>query len=144
MAEIAKSVLVQYTPEQMFSLVDAVERYPEFLPWCGGASVAHRDEQRTRATLLIRYRGVRQSFTTDNHKEPPRRIRMVLVDGPFRNLDGAWTFTPLAEAGCKVELRLHYEFSSKVLERLSGGVFGYIADTMVDTFVRRARSVYGA
>jgi ribosome-associated toxin RatA of RatAB toxin-antitoxin module len=143
-AEIAKSVLVQYRPEQMFTLVDAIERYPEFLPWCGGSSVAYRDEQRTLATILIRYRGMQHAFTTDNQKEPPQRIRMTLVEGPFKTLDGAWTFVPLAEAGCRVELRLRYEFSSRILERLVGGVFGYIADTMVDTFVRRSRAVYGA
>lgn len=144
MAEIAKSVLVEYTPEQMFLLVDAVERYPEFLPWCGGTSVAYRDEHRTLATIVIRYRGIRHAFTTENLKETGRLIRMKLVEGPFKTLDGAWTFVPLADAGCKVELRLRYEFSSRVLERLVGGVFSYIADTMVETFVRRARVVYGA
>ena len=143
MAEITKSVLVEYSPEQMFSLVDAVERYPEFLPWCGGATVAHRDERRTLATILIRFRGLRHRFTTENFKEPGRLIRIKLVEGPFRSLDGEWTFVPLAGAGCRVELRLHYEFSGKVLERLVGGVFGYIADTMVDRFVRRAQAVYG-
>ena len=144
MAEIAKSVLVEYTPDEMFSLVDAVERYPEFLPWCGGASVAYRDEGRTLATIVIQYRGIRHGFTTENLKEAGRLIRMKLVEGPFKTLDGAWTFIPLAGAGCRVELVLHYEFSSRIVERLVGGVFGYIADTMVDKFVRRARAVYGA
>ena len=144
MAEIAKSVLVEYTPEEMFSLVDAIERYPEFLPWCGGASVAYRDQRRTLATIVIRYRGIRHGFTTENQKEPGRLIQMKLVEGPFKTLDGAWAFIPLAGAGCRVELVLRYEFSSRILERLVGGVFGYIADTMVDKFVRRARAVYGA
>ena len=143
MAEIAKSVLVEYSPEQMFSLVDTVERYPEFLPWCGGASVAYRDERRTRATILIHYRGIRHAFTTENKKEPGRSISMKLVEGPFKSLDGAGAFIPRAGTGCRVELRLHYEFSSRMLERLVGGVFAYIADTMVDRFVRRARTIYG-
>jgi ribosome-associated toxin RatA of RatAB toxin-antitoxin module len=144
MAEIAKSVLVEYTPDEMFALVDAVERYPEFLPWCGGASVAYRDERKTLATIVIRYRGIRHGFTTENLKDKARLIRMKLVEGPFKTLDGAWSFIPLAQAGCKVELRLRYEFSSRMLERLVGGVFSYIADTMVEMFVRRARAVYGA
>jgi len=143
MAEIEKSVLVEYGPEQMFSLVDAVERYPEFLPWCGGTSVSYRDERRTRATIVIHYRGIRHAFTTENHKEPGRSISMKLVEGPFKSLDGAWAFVPLAGAGCRVKLRLHYEFSSRILERLVGGVFGHIADTMVDRFVRRAQAIYG-
>jgi ribosome-associated toxin RatA of RatAB toxin-antitoxin module len=143
MAEVTKSVLVEYSPEQMFSLVDAVERYPEFLPWCGGASVAHRDEQITLATITINYHGVKQSFTTENRKEAGRLMQMKLVEGPFKTLDGVWKFVPLSQVGCKVEFRLHYEFSSKLLERLVGRVFNSIANTFVEAFVRRARAVYG-
>lgn len=143
MAEVVKSVLVEYTPEQMFELIDAVERYPEFLPWCGGASVAHRDERTTLATININYHGVRQSFTTENLKDAGRLMQMKLVEGPFKTLDGMWQFVPLSQAGCKVEFRLHYEFSSRLLERLVGRVFHYIANTLVEAFVRRAQAVYG-
>jgi ribosome-associated toxin RatA of RatAB toxin-antitoxin module len=143
-ADVAKSVLVAYTPEQMFSLVDAVERYPEFLPWCSGATVAHRDELSVLATISINYRGIRQSFTTANHKQAARSMRISLVHGPFKTLEGTWGFVPLAQAGCKVEFRLHYEFSGKLLERVVGPVFNYIAESLVDAFVKRAQAVYGA
>jgi ribosome-associated toxin RatA of RatAB toxin-antitoxin module len=143
MPEITKSALVEYSPEEMFSLVDGVERYPEFLPWCGSSSVSYRDEHTTRATIHINYRGIRQSFTTENAKEPARSMAVKLVEGPFRMLDGTWRFTPLAGRGCKIEFRLHYEFSSWVLEKLVGPVFNYIANTMVDAFVRRAETIYG-
>ncbi len=142
MPEVNKSVLVGYAPEQMFSLVDAVESYPEFLPWCGGARVSYRDEQKTRATIQIHYRGVKQSFTTENVKQPGRSIWIKLVEGPFKTLDGTWNFMPLADHGCKVELRLHYEFSSRILEKLVGPVFSYIANTLIEAFVRRAENVY--
>ncbi|OGA40811.1 MAG: ubiquinone-binding protein [Betaproteobacteria bacterium RIFCSPLOWO2_12_FULL_62_13] len=142
MREVRKSVLVDFSPEQMFALVDAVERYPEFLPWCGGSGVKHRVEAKTHATIHINYRGIKRSFTTENLKEPGRSMRMKLVEGPFKTLDGAWRFIPLADRGCKVEFRLHYEFSSKTLERLIGPVFNYIASTFVEAFVRRAQSVY--
>lgn len=143
MPEVNKSVLVDFSPEQMFALVDAVERYPEFLPWCGGASIGYRDERKTRATLSINYRGIRQSFTTENVKEPGQTISVTLVEGPFRTLDGNWRFVALADRGCKVELRLRYEFSSKLLAKLVGPVFSYIANTFIDAFVRRARTLYG-
>jgi ribosome-associated toxin RatA of RatAB toxin-antitoxin module len=143
MPEIRKSVLVEYSHAEMFALVDAVERYPEFLPWCGGSSVSYRDEHTTRATIQISYRGIRQSFTTENTKVPPQAMSVKLVEGPFRTLDGDWRFMPLAERACKIEFRLRYEFSSRILEKLVGPVFNYIANTMVDAFVRRAETVYG-
>lgn len=142
MPEIIKTVLVEHTPDDMFALVDAVERYPEFLPWCGGTSVSHRDGVTTRATILINYRGIRQSFTTENAKSPPQAISVRLVEGPFKTLDGNWRFMPLQGGGCKIEFRLHYEFSSRILERLVGPVFHYIANTMVDAFVRRAQAIH--
>ena len=141
-AEINRSVLVGFTPEQMFSLVDAVEDYPKFLPWCGGSSVIHRDERITRASILINYHGIRQGFTTENAKSAPAEMRIRLVEGPFRHLDGSWHFIGLAGRGCKVELKLHYEFSSRILEKLVGPVFEHIAGTLVDAFARRAEQVY--
>ena len=136
-------MLVGHSCERMYALVDAVEDYPKFLPWCGGATVIHRDAQVTRATVLINYHGIRQSFTTENAKRPPEEMLIRLVEGPFRALDGTWRFTALGERGCKVELKLHYEFSSRILEKLVGPVFDHIANTLVDAFARRAEQVHG-
>ena len=143
MPEVNRSVLVNHTPEQMFALVDAIERYPEFLPWCGGASVSFRDETRTRASIKISYRGVKQGFTTENTKQAPAGIVMHLIEGPFRKLDGEWRFTALGERGCKVEFRLHYEFSSRLLARVLGPVFDLIANSFIEAFVKRAEQLYG-
>lgn len=142
MPEISKTVLVEHSPQQMFDLVDEVERYPEFLPWCGGSSVSFRDESTTRATIHISYRGIRQSFTTENAKVRPQSMSVKLVQGPFRKLDGEWRFLALTGGGCKIEFRLHYEFASRILEKLVGPVFHYIANTLVDAFVRRAEARY--
>jgi len=142
-AEVNRSVLVGFMPAQMFALVDAVEDYSKFLPWCGDATVLHRDEHITRAAILINYHGIRQSFTTENAKSEPTEMLIRLVEGPFRSLDGSWRFTGLAGRGCKVELSLRYEFSSRILEKLVGPVFNHIADTLVDAFARRAEQVYG-
>lgn len=142
-AEVNRSVLVSYTPEQMFALVDAVEEYPKFLPWCGGTTVLHRDERFTRAAIQINYHGIKQSWTTENPKRAPDEMLIHLVEGPFRSFDGRWRFIRLSERACKVELNLRYEFSSRVLEKLVGPVFNHIGDTLVDAFARRAEQVYG-
>jgi len=142
--DVARSVIVGHTPAQMFALVDAVEDYPRFLPWCAAARVLHRDEATTRATLEINYHGIRQSFTTENAKRAPEEMLIKLVEGPFRRLEGAWRFTALGDRACKVEFRLSYEFSGRLLEKLIGPVFNYIAGSMVEAFVKRADAVHGS
>lgn len=143
MPEVKRSVLVGYSPGQMFALVDRVEEYPGFLPWCGGVTLHHRDANVTRAEIRINYHGIRHGFTTENAKLEPVEMRIRLVEGPFRKLDGTWRFTALAGRGCKVELSLDYEYSNRILEKLIGPVFARIADTLVDAFARRAQQIYG-
>jgi len=143
MPEVNKSVLVAYPASRMFALVDAVEQYPQFLPWCGGVQIVHRDHQVTRAMIEINYHGIRHSFTTENTKQEPQLMEIRLVEGPFRQLDGAWRFHDLNGQGCRVELNLRYEFSNHLLEVMLGPVFNHIADTFIDAFVRRARQIYG-
>lgn len=143
MPEVNQSVLVEFTPEQMFSLVDAVEKYPEFLPWCGGTAVIHRDSRTTRATIVINYRGILQSFTTENSKRAPTEMLLRLVEGPFRALEGSWRFIDLAGHGCKIELVLRYQFAGRLLDRLIGPVFHHIVSTLMEAFVTRAGQVYG-
>ena len=142
MASVEKTVLVAHSAEQMFNLVDRVEKYPEFLPWCGGASVAELEGNKVHATVHINYHHIKQSFTTENVRTPPHQIDIALQDGPFRQLDGCWRFIPLNDTACKIEFRLHYEFSSKLLEKLVGPVFNYIANSFVDAFISRAEKVY--
>jgi len=144
MANVQKSVLVPYSAEQMFELVEGIEDYPRFLPWCGGTTILERTPAQTLARLDINYHGVRAHFTTANRNERPERIVIELRDGPFRHLDGTWRFRALGATGSKVELELHYEFATPVLERLIGPVFSHIAHTFIDAFVRRAESVYGS
>ena len=142
MATVEKTVLVAHSAAQMFDLVDRVEDYPAFLPWCGGASVAHKDENIVHATVHINYHHIKQGFTTRNVRTPPHQIDITLQDGPFRHLDGSWRFIPLSETACKIEFRLHYEFSSKLLEKLVGPVFHMIANSFVDAFIERAEKIY--
>lgn len=142
MNSVTRSALVPFSAQQMFDLVEGVEQYPQFLPWCSGTAVSHRDPAVTQATIHINYRGIKQSFSTENHKQPPERMTLQLVEGPFSMLDGEWLFTALGAEACKVDFRLSYEFSSTLLEKLVGPVFGHIAGTMVDAFLKRADIVY--
>ncbi len=143
MITVARSALVAHSAAQMFALVDDAESYPRFLPWCSGASVEHRDAERTVATLHISFHGIRQQFTTENIKQPGRTISMRLLRGPFKALKGEWQFDPLAEEAARVQLRLEYQFANALLDRVIGPAFTHITNTFVDAFVRRADEVYG-
>src|SRR5882757_4526924 len=140
---VKKSVLVPYAPLEMFELVDGVEAYPSFLPWCGGASVLVTGERRKTARIQIDYHGVHAQFTTDNINDPPSSIIITLKDGPFRHLHGEWRFRELRADACKVEFDLAYEFATSLLDGAIGPVFNHIAGTFIDAFVRRAETVYG-
>jgi ribosome-associated toxin RatA of RatAB toxin-antitoxin module len=140
MPTVAKSVIVPHAAGRMFELVDAVESYPDFLPWCSGARVIERSTEVTRARLEIDYHGLRSHFTTRNVKHPPSRMEIHLEDGPFERLEGLWRFVPLGEAGCRVELSVDYELASSTMARVLTPVFGHIMETLVDRFVARAEA----
>lgn len=142
MALVEKSVLLSFSAEQMFVLVDNVADYPQFLPWCGGTSVQVLEANKIRATIHINYHHVKQSFTTENVRVTPQSIDITLLDGPFKHLDGSWHFIALSPSACKIEFRLNYEFSNKLLEKVVGPVFHYIASTFVEAFIKRAEVMY--
>lgn len=143
MSQVVKSVLVPYTPEEMFQLVDGVEDYPKFLPWCAGSELHLRDETTTEATIQIGYMQVRQEFSTINSKRFPEEMLLRLKSGPFKSLEGYWRFKPLGEGACKIEFMLQYDFSNNLLKSVLGPVFSHIANSLVDAFVARAEKVYG-
>jgi ribosome-associated toxin RatA of RatAB toxin-antitoxin module len=142
MKEIARSAIVEHTPAQMYALVDDIESYPRFLPWCLDARVEDIGGRR-RATLTAGMAAIRQSFTTENENQPQRAIDMRLVEGPFRHFSAAWRFAPLGERACQVDFELRYDFASRTLGRVLEPLFDKIADTMVDAFTRRADELYG-
>ncbi|MES2013106.1 MAG: type II toxin-antitoxin system RatA family toxin [Pseudomonadota bacterium] len=142
MAHVQKTVLITHSANRMFALVDDVTKYPEFLPWCGGVDLIKQDEVSTIATLHIAYHGLRQKFTTENHKTYPSLMEIRLKDGPFKQLEGVWRFTALSEEACKVEFMLNYEFENAFLEKIIAPVFSHITNTFVDGFVARADQVY--
>ena len=132
-----------YSAEKMFALVDDIESYPSFLPWCGGARILDEHEGGKTARLDINYHGVRAHFTTDNAERPPESIVVTLNDGPFKHLHGEWRFRALADAACKIEFELAYEFQTPLIEAVVGPVFNHIANTFIDAFVKRANALHG-
>ena len=142
MKRIERTAIVEHSAAQMYALVDGIEAYPEFLPWCAEAEVHERVPGKTRATLTARIGALRQSFTTENQNRPGEAIEMRLVKGPFRRFRGEWRFAPLGENACRIEFALEYEFASRTLGRLLAPLFDGMADSMVDAFVRRADEVH--
>jgi ribosome-associated toxin RatA of RatAB toxin-antitoxin module len=146
MKTVTKSVLIWYSPAEMYVLVTDVAQYPQFLPWCDHANVLAQDTDGMTAEVGISFGGVRQTFTTRNIHTPSSRVDMQLVKGPFSRLDGQWDFHALGDGtqrACKVELTLNYGFDNATLGKLVGPVFDKIAANMVDAFVKRAQQVYG-
>lgn len=139
---VEKTVMVMHSAEQMFTLVDAVENYAQFLPWCSGADLLERTPTSTSATLHINYHGIKQHFSTNNSKVYPTQMTIALNEGPFKHLNGSWHFTALAPNACKIEFKLNYEFANYFLEKMIAPVFSHIANTFVDSFVARAEKVY--
>lgn len=143
MAVVQRSVLVEFSVGEMYGLVDDIESYPLFLPWCSGAEIVSRTSEQVVATIHMDFRGLKQHFTTSNSRHPYECIRLDLVSGPFRKLEGEWRFQALDSRACKVTLNLNYEFSGGLLDKMLGPVFHHIADNLVDAFVARAESVHG-
>jgi len=143
MTTINKSALVPYTPAEMFALVDDIEAYPEFLSGCRRTQVLSRSADEVRATIELSKGGVEKAFTTCNRIQQNKMIEVRLVEGPFKHLNGFWRFDPLGEDGCKVSFDLEFEFASRVLSTVVGPVFSQIANSLVDSFMKRAVEVYG-
>jgi len=143
MAHISRSALVPYSPAQMYQLVDAINLYPQFLPWCRTAVEHQRNTEQVKASIEIAKGAVNKRFTTLNRLQPDQSIEMHLIDGPFQHLHGCWRFDELKASSCKVSLDLDFEFSNKILSLVVGPVFNQVANTLVDSFVERAKKVYG-
>ncbi len=131
-----------YSCEQMFNLVDDIEAYPEFLPYCGGSELISREGDKLVASLTVAKGSFEQAFVTENSNSPFRSIEMRLVEGPFKFLNGLWTFTPLSENASKIELSVEFEFSNKLLGLAFGKIFSQLAESFVDAFTQRAKQVY--
>ncbi len=142
MAEIRRSAILPYPPSFMYTLVNDVEAYPQFLPWCGDAKILARAPDSMDASILIERAGLSQWFTTRNRLVADESIEMELLDGPFERLHGRWRFDSLADAGCKVELVLSFEMKRGLASAIIAPAFRKIANTLVDSFCERAKELH--
>jgi ribosome-associated toxin RatA of RatAB toxin-antitoxin module len=143
MASISRNALVHYSAREMFDLVDDVDRYREFLPWCSDSGTLWHEGDERKAFITISKGGISKSFTTLNRVQPGKMLEMRLVEGPFQRLDGYWRFQDLGEGASKVALDLEFEFSNTLVRMAFGRVFDQLANRLVDAFVDRAVKVYG-
>lgn len=143
MKRIARSAIVEHAAGILYALVERIEDYPQFLPWCREALVRERSAARTVATLTVGLKGLRYAFTTENTNVPPSAIDLRLREGPFRHFAAHWRFTPLGERAARIDFTMEYEFAGRVISRALGPLFETIADTMVEAFKRRADELHG-
>lgn len=140
---IQRSALVMHSAERMFDLVNDVESYSDFLPWCGGSEELGRTDSEVVGSVTIAFKGIRKTFVTRNTLTPKSKTELALVEGPFSNLSGTWVFTPIGSESSRVELNLEFDFANKLVGKVVGPVFRGIADSMVDSFCKRADQLYG-
>lgn len=140
---VKKSALVLYSATEMYDLVNDVESYPQFLPWCRSARIVPCGEDELQATIEMAKGGVHKTFTTHNRMQKPSMIDIRLLEGPFQRLDGHWRFEMLRADACKVSLNMEFEFSNALLRKMIEPVFKQIANSLVDAFCKRAVDLYG-
>lgn len=143
MAQVNRSALVMYSAAQMYQLVNDVAAYPQFLPGCVGSKIISSEGNEMVASVDVSKAGIKKTFTTKNTLVLNERVDMLLVDGPFKKLQGGWTFLALDDDACKISLDLDFEFSNKLAELAFGKVFNELAANMVTAFTQRAKVVYG-
>jgi ribosome-associated toxin RatA of RatAB toxin-antitoxin module len=143
MRKVNRSALVPYTASEMFSLVDDIGSYPEFVPWCNEATVESDSGDVVIATLELHKGPISKHFTTRNTRRKFEAIEMELVGGPFRELSGGWRFSEIENQGCRVSLELEFEFENRLVDMMFGTFFKEAGDSLVDAFTTRARDVFG-
>jgi ribosome-associated toxin RatA of RatAB toxin-antitoxin module len=143
MKKITRTALLHYSAQQMYQIVNDVASYPEFLPWCGGAQVHRETDVEMQASIHISKLGIKKTFSTLNHLTPNERIEMRLLEGPFSYLQGEWVFKALGETACKISFEIEFEVGNGFMGNLLSGVFEQIAGTLVESFVARAKQLYG-
>lgn len=143
MKKIVRSALLPFSAQQLYVLVNDVARYPEFLPWCGGAQVLETSANEMVASVTIAKAGLSKTFTTKNKLVEGELILMELLDGPFSHLKGEWSFKALDETACKIQFEVEFEVSNGLLNMALGPIFEQIASTFVDSFCQRSKQIYG-
>jgi len=145
MTTITRSSLVLFSPDQMFDLVNDVEAYPSFLPWCRSATIINKTDDEVSASLDLAKSGIHHVFSTRNTIIQGESIDIALIDGPFKHLEGHWHFDVIGDnQGCRIRLDMDFEFSNRLISMALGPVFTQISGSLVDAFCKRAQDIYGS
>ena len=144
MTHVQRSALLPYSAAQMYQLVNDVNAYPEFIPWCVQCEVQYEDENEKQATMYFARHGIKASVSTHNVLIKNKKIAVRLVEGPFRHFTGCWEFHSLDEHACRVEFDMQFAFSNKLYEATLGTIFNQVANRLVSAFVQRAEELYGS
>lgn len=144
METVSKSEVLPYSAEQMFGLVNDIARYPEFLPWCTSATIHTQTNAEIIASLVLQKGHIHKGFTTRNELTPYSKMEMHLIDGPFKHLHGLWQFETVDQTHCRVSVDITYAFNSRIIAMMLGPVFHHVADTLLNAFVARAKTLYGS
>ena len=139
----AEKRLLPYTPEKLYNLVSDVEKYPDFLPWCIALRVRSREVKMINADMIIGFKVFREKFTTRVTLNPPRRIDVEYLDGPFKYLNNHWIFKPIDDGACEIDFYVDFEFKSTLLQKAIGAVFNEAVRKMINAFEARAHRIYG-
>ncbi len=142
MYTVKRSALVSFSAQQMYDLVNDVDDYQSFLPWCGDSKIVEKSDEQITASVTIAFSGINKTFTTHNTLRPHEEIAMRLVNGPFSELFGSWHFKALPEGTSKISLDLKFGFNNRLVGAVVGPVFSKIADSMVESFCNRAQVIY--
>ncbi len=143
MTKVEKSALVKYSAIQMYELVNDIESYPKFLPWCSGTRILTKQENIIEAEIQISKVGFNKSFSTRNTYDGAGKLVMTLIEGPFSSLNGVWKFMPLRDDASKISVNLEFEMNGKLANIAFGNVFNQICNTMLNSFTERAKQIYG-
>ncbi|MDN3645383.1 type II toxin-antitoxin system RatA family toxin [Pontixanthobacter aestiaquae] len=144
MPGIREQRVLPYSCEQMFDLVADVGRYKEFLPWVVATRVRSNSNTEMVADMVVGFKSLREKFTSRVLKERAQSIQVHYVDGPLRDLDNRWGFTPLPDGGCEVDFCVDFTFKNRVFEALAGQYFDRAFRKMVSAFEARADELYGS
>jgi ribosome-associated toxin RatA of RatAB toxin-antitoxin module len=140
---IHKNVIIPYSAAQMYGLVNDIEKYPEFLPWCKTSEIINRTEDEICASLTLAKSGMQKTFTTCNRLQSNKMVQVRLINGPFKQLQGFWQFDALSDSSCRIVFNLEFEFNNKLIALAFGSVFNQVSQTLVDAFTQRAVQLYG-
>ena len=143
MTQVQRSALLPYSAAQMYQLVNDIDSYPEFVPWCVKCEVHNESKNEKEASMSFAKRGIHASVTTCNELIENKQIVMRLVKGPFKHLVGTWKFHELDEHSCKIELDMEFSFSNRLYSATLGPIFNQVANKLVSAFTDRARQLYG-